>query len=58
MTEYWERQGILFPLAAADVIVKLGNHHLLLKGAEKAMSCIYTSWGALQFICEVRLADS
>lgn len=54
MTIYWERwQGMLFPLVA-----KLSNHNLLLKGAEKAMSCIYTSWGALQFICEVRLASS
>lgn len=58
MTEYWEWQGILVPLVAADVIAKLGNHHLLLKGAGKAMYCIYTSWGALQFICEDRLADS
>lgn len=58
MTEYWEWQGILVPLVASDVIVKLGNHHVLLKGAEKAMSYIYTSWGALQFICEDRLADS
>lgn len=58
MIKYWERQGTMFPLVATDVIAKLGNHHLLLKGAGKAMSCIYTSWGALQFICEDRLADS
>lgn len=49
---------MLFPLVATDVVVKLGNHHLLLNGAEKAMSHVYTGWGALQFICEVRLAGS
>lgn len=47
---------MLFPLVATDVVAKLGNHHLLLNRAEKAVSCIYIGWGALQFICEVRLA--
>lgn len=34
MTEYWEWQSILVLLVATDV-AKLGNHHVLLKGAEK-----------------------
>lgn len=48
----------LIPLVAINVVAKLGNYHLLLNEAEKAVSCIYISWGALQFICEVRLASS
>lgn len=48
---------MLPPLAATDV-AKLCIHHLVWNGAEKAMSCVYISWDALQFICEVRLAGS
>lgn len=59
MTGYRERwQGMLFALVATDGVGKLGNHHLLLNGAEKGMSCIYIGWGAHQFIYEVRLASS
>lgn len=49
---------MLFPLAATDVVAKLGIHQLVRNGAEKAMSCIYISWDALQFICKVRLTGS